>query len=181
MNMNIETKEILNKWKLYTLTNDQGMKVSFLNFGGIITEILVPDKNGTFENVVVGYKDYADYEDNSNFFGAITGRVAGRIEGASFTIDGENYSLEANDGDNHLHGGTYGFHQILWDGEPSETNDSVSVALTHTSPDGDGGYPGKIEVSVTYTLNNNNEFSIKYEATTDKTTPLTITNHSYFN
>src|SRR5690625_3534705 len=139
--MNIETKEILNKWKLFTLTNDKGMKVSFLDFGGIITEILVPDKNGTLENVVLGFKDYADYENNANYFGAITGRVAGRIAGASFTIDGKEYSLEANDGENHLHGGSGGFHQVLWEGKPFQLDDEIGVKLTHTSLDGAGGYP----------------------------------------
>lgn len=179
--MNIETKNVMDDWKLFTLTNSQGMKVSFLNYGGIITEILVPNKNGTFENVVLSFKDYEDYKDNSNYFGAITGRVAGRIEGASFTIDGEDYSVEANEGANHLHGGSVGFHQVLWEGEPFQTNDTIGVKLTHTSPDGEGGYPGNLDVSVTYTLNNANEFSIHYEANSDQTTPLTITNHSYFN
>lgn len=179
--MNIETKDIFNNWKRYTLTNDHGMKVSFLDFGGIITEILVPDKNGVFENVVLAFKDEADYLNNGSYFGAITGRVAGRIAGASFTIDGNTYTLEANDGANHLHGGTKGFHQVLWKGEPFQTEDTVGVRLSHTSPDGDGGYPGTLEVTVTYTLNNDNEFRIHYEATSDKTTPLTITNHSYFN
>src|SRR5690625_3057540 len=160
--MNIETKEILNKWKLFRLTNDQGMKVSFLNYGGIITEILVPDKHGSLENVVLGFKNYEDYENNSNFFGAITGRVAGRIQGASFTIDGKKYSLEANDGANHLHGGSNGFHQVVWDSRPFQTNDTVGVELTHTTPDGEGGYPGNLDVSVTYTLNNHNKLRINY-------------------
>src|SRR5690625_5192836 len=140
MYMNIETKEILNQWQHYTLTNDQGMKVSFLNFGGIITEVLVPDKNGVFENVVLAFKDKADYENNDNYFGAITGPVAGRIAGASFTIDDNTYTLEANDGPNHLHGRTKGFHQVLWNREPFQTEDNAAARLSSTRPDRYSGY-----------------------------------------
>ena len=179
--MKIETKDILNKWKLFTLTNKQGMKVSLLNFGGIITEIIVPNKDNVMENVVLGFKDYADYENNENFFGAITGRVAGRIQDASLTLNGELYPLDANEDNHHLHGGFGGLHQVLWDAEPFQADDKVGVKLTHLSPDGDGGYPGNVEITVTYTLNNDNEFSIDYAASTDKTTALTLTNHSYFN
>jgi aldose 1-epimerase len=179
--MKIETKDVLNKWKSYTLTNKQGMKVSLLNFGGIITEIIVPNKDGVMENVVLGFKDYADYENNENFFGAITGRVAGRIQDASLTLNGTLYPLEKNEGNHHLHGGFGGLHQILWNAAPFQTDDEVGVKLSHLSQDGDGGYPGNVELTVTYILNNDNDFTIDYEATTDKTTALTLTNHSYFN
>nr|WP_186670819.1 aldose epimerase family protein [Sporosarcina sp. BP05] len=179
--MKIVTQDILNKWKLYILTNDNGMKVSFLNFGGIITDISVPNRHNQLENVVLGYKNYLDYEKNSNFFGAIIGRVAGRIQDSSFTIEDQTYTLVANEGDHHLHGGDGGFHQVVWQTTPFHTDDKVGVKLTHMSLDGEGGYPGTIEVSVTYTLTNNNELILDYSGTSDKTTALTMTNHSYFN
>jgi len=179
--MQIETQEILNKWKLYTLTNNNGMKISFLNFGGIITDISVPNRHNHLENVVLGYKSYVDYEKNPNFFGAIVGRVAGRIQDASFTIQDQTYSLTANEDGHHLHGGDGGFHQVIWQASPFQTDDTVGVKLSHKSVDGEGGYPGTIEVAVTYTLTNNNELILDYSGTSDKTTVLTMTNHSYFN
>lgn len=179
--MNIVTQDIVNNWKLYKLTNDNGMSVSILNFGGIITDINVPNRDNTIENVVLGYKDYADYEDNPNFFGAIIGRVAGRIEGASFTLDGNTHVLEKNNGANHLHGGAEGFHQVIWTATPFQTAETVGVKLTHTSANHSGGYAGNLEIAVTYTLTNHNELSMNYSATTDQTTALTLTNHSYFN
>lgn len=179
--MNIVTQNIVNNWKLYKLTNDNGMSVSILNFGGIITEINVPSRNNIIENIVLGYKDYADYEDNPNFFGAIIGRVAGRIEGASFTLDGNTHVLEKNNGANHLHGGSEGFHQVIWASTTFQTADTIGVKLTHTSHAGSSGYVGNLEITVIYTLTNHNELSIDYSATTDKTTALALTNHSYFN
>ncbi|WP_186575968.1 aldose epimerase family protein [Aquibacillus kalidii] len=167
--------------KLYTLINDNGMEVSCLNYGGIITKILAPDRNNNFENVVLGFKDYEDYTSNPAFFGALIGRIAGRIQESSFEIDGKSYTVPENDGPNHLHGGTPGFHKAIWEAEPFEGSDEVGVILTHTSPDGENGYPGNLKMNVTYTLNNNNEFSITYEGTSDQKTALTVTNHSYFN
>ena len=179
--MNIVTQNVVNNWKLYKLTNDNGMSISILNFGGIITEINVPNRNNIIENIVLGYKDYADYEDNPNFFGAIIGRVAGRIEGASFTLDGNTHILEENNGTNHLHGGAEGFHQVVWTATPFQTAETIGVKLTHTSQDGSSGYTGNLEIAVTYTLTNDNKLMIDYSATTDKTAALTLTNHSYFN
>nr|WP_099160092.1 aldose epimerase family protein [Virgibacillus ndiopensis] len=179
--MKIDTKELQNNWKHYTLTNDSGMEVSFLNYGGIITNIMVPDKNGLVENVVLGYKDYNDYRTNPNFFGAIIGRVAGRIQDSSFELNGETYSLTPNEGKNHLHGGQNGFHQVIWNATPFQTASSIGVKLKHESPDGEGGYPGELVVTVTYELTNDNQLIISYEGTTTKTTALTLTNHSYFN
>lgn len=179
--MKIVTQDIVNNWKLYKLVNLNGMSVSILNFGGIITEINVPNRNKEIENVVLGYENYANYEENPNFFGALIGRVAGRVQDASFTIDGTTSHLENNYGSHHLHGGSEGFHQVVWAVSPFQTAETVGVTLTHTSPDGAGGYPGNVEVVVTYTLSNNNELTIDYTATTDKATPLTLTNHSYFN
>lgn len=179
--MKVETTDILGKWKEYTLVNEQGMSVSVINFGGIITEMLVPNRNGKLENVVIGFKNYADYETNPNYFGALIGRVAGRIQGGEFVLNGKTYSLDHNDGDNHLHGGASGFHQVIWNVDPFQTGDTVGLKLTHKSLDGDGGYPGNLDVTVTYVLNNDNQFTIDYAATSDQVTPITLTNHSYFN
>lgn len=179
--MNIQTKEVLGKWSEFTLTNDKEMSVTVLNYGGIITKIIVPDRNGVGENVALGFKDYQDYEGNPPFLGALIGRVAGRIQGSSFELNGEKYSLEANDGENHLHGGSEGFHKVIWDTTLFQTEDKVGLTLTHKSADGEGGYPGNVEVKVTYTLNNENQLSLHYEATSDQTTALTLTNHCYFN
>ncbi|MCM3399564.1 galactose mutarotase [Oceanobacillus profundus] len=179
--MKVETTDISGKWKEYTLVNEQGMSVSVINFGGIITEMLVPNRNGKLENVVIGFKNYADYETNPNYFGALIGRVAGRIQGGEFVLNGKTYSLDHNDGDNHLHGGASGFHQVIWNVDPFQTSDTVGLKLTHKSLDGDGGYPGNLDVTVTYILNNDNQFTIDYAATSDQVTPITLTNHSYFN
>jgi aldose 1-epimerase len=179
--MNIVTNEILGKWTEYTLTNDNGISISVLDFGGIITKIMVPDHNGKLENIVLGYKDYQEYELNPNYFGAIIGRAAGRINGASFELDGRTYKLEANNGENHLHGGSGGFHQIIWNVSPFETDSEAGLKLTYKSADGEGGYPGNLDVTVIYTLNNENQLMIDYLAASDQTTPLALTNHSYFN
>ncbi|RDW20709.1 aldose epimerase family protein [Oceanobacillus chungangensis] len=177
----IETNEILGKWQEFTLKNKNGMKVSVLDYGGIISQILVPDRDGLLEDVVLGYQDYEDYTENPNFFGALIGRVAGRIQDAAFELDGKTYELEANEGKNQLHGGSGGFHQIIWDVEPFETDGAVSLKLGHQSADGDGGYPGNVAIEVTYTLTDSNQLILDYVAKSDKTTPITLTNHSYFN
>ncbi|MRH44217.1 galactose-1-epimerase [Aquibacillus halophilus] len=182
--MKINTKKITvpnQEWKLFTLVNDNGMEVSFLNYGGAITKILVPNRDNTFENVVLGYKEYEDYIENPVFLGALIGRVAGRIQGSQFVLDGTTYTLPANNGENHLHGGPTGFHSVAWESDAFETENEVGVNLSHTSNDGDGGYPGNLTMKVTYTLDNSNNFSITYEGSSDQKTVLTATNHSYFN
>ena len=179
--MHIAKQAILGKWYEYTLINDQGMSISILDFGGIITKIRVPNRSGKSENVVIGYEDYADYEDNPNFFGALIGPVAGRIQHASFELDGDTYQLEANEGSHHLHGGSAGFHQVIWQVEAFQTDKSVGLELSHTRADGTNGYPGNLDVTVTYTLTNDNKLAIDYQATTDKPTPLALTNHTFFN
>ncbi|MFC0299229.1 aldose epimerase family protein [Virgibacillus soli] len=179
--MKITSEKVLNKWVETTLTNNNGMQVRFLNFGGIITEIIVPNRDGVLENVVLGYRQYEEYEQNPNYFGAIIGRVAGRIQDASFHLDGKRYELENNEETRHLHGGSGGFHQVMWETSPFQTNNQIGVQLSHTSPDGEGGYPGRVNVTVTYTLTNKNEFFIDYQAISDKKTILTLTNHTYFN
>lgn len=182
MQVNTEKLEIEGQqWEEYTLTNNQGMSVSCLNFGGIITKIMAPDQRGIFENVILSYANYRDYLDNPNFFGALIGRVAGRIQESSFTLDKETYNLPSNEGKHHLHGGSAGFHKVIWKTETFELPNAVGLTLTHRSPDGDGGYPGNLVMKVTYTLTNENTFTIEYEAVADQKTILTPTNHSYFN
>ncbi|WP_053217935.1 aldose epimerase family protein [Virgibacillus senegalensis] len=168
-------------WKRFTLSNDRGIELSCLDFGGIITEILAPDKHGQKENIVVGYKNYEDYLDNPNFFGALIGRVAGRIEGSSFSLNGETYQLPPNEGENHLHGGPGAFHQTIWQTETFEKENTVGIVFTQQWEDGHNGYPGNLDMKITYTLDNNNQFSITYQGSADKDTVLTTTNHSYFN
>lgn len=179
--MNIKTESINNQCTLYTLSNANGVSVSILDYGGIITRMLTPDRDGKLENIVLGYQNMKDYVANPNYFGAIIGRVAGRIQNARFTLDGKTFDLDKNEGANHLHGGTAGFHQVVWDAKPLQTTTEVGLKLKHQSPDGEGGYPGNVNVTVTYTLNNANQLIIDYEAQSDQTTPLTLTNHSYFN
>ncbi|WP_017471131.1 aldose epimerase family protein [Amphibacillus jilinensis] len=168
-------------WTEYTLVNDHGSSVTFLDFGGIITSINVPDRNQQIENVVIGYRNYADYLDNPNYFGALIGRVAGRIENARFKLNDKIYTLPANENTHHLHGGPIGLHSVIWQVELIETATHVGAILYHTSVDGEAGYPGTIKYKVTYTLTNDNAFTIDYEAFSDQDTVLTLTNHSYFN
>ena len=180
--MQVETSNLNKwKWKQYTITNDNGISVRFLNYGGIITEIRTPDRDGNIENIVLGFRDYADYKNNPNYFGALIGRVAGRIHGAAIEVDGKQYSLDKNEGTNHLHGGNNGFNQVIWEGKAFENESAAGVKLSHLSPDGESGYPGNIEAEVTYTLNNDNQFIIDYAVTADHSTPIALTNHSYFN
>ncbi|ENH97716.1 aldose 1-epimerase [Gracilibacillus halophilus YIM-C55.5] len=182
--MEIQTNNIHvrdQEWQEFTLTNDNGMSVSILNFGGIITRIFAPDRDGNIENCVIGFKNYEDYLDNPAFFGALIGRVAGRIENAQFELDGKSFSLPTNEGNHHLHGGEPGFHKSIWDVKPFENQESIGLTLTLHSPDGENGYPGNLDMTVTYTLSNDNDFTISYEGTADQNTVLTTTNHSYFN
>ena len=179
--MKIDVKTLANKWRLYTLTNTTGMTVRVLNFGGTIIEIRVPDRTGAIENVVLGYKDLSDYQTKGNYFGSIIGRVAGRIQDASFTIDGTTYFIEKNKTNYHIHGGTKGFHQVVWQATPFQTTETVGVTLMRTSIDGEAGYPGTVHVTVTYTLTAHNELLVDYSARSDKATVLALTNHSYFN
>ncbi|WP_079527734.1 aldose epimerase family protein [Halobacillus hunanensis] len=179
--MQISEEHLSNNWKRFTLTNDRGMSVSALNFGGIITEVLVPDKNGVIENVVLGYERAEDYKDDPNFFGAIIGRIAGRIDGSNFSLKGKEYPLEANDGANHIHGGSNGFHTKVWKAHSFQTDSTVGVAFKYDSPDLEEGYPGNLYVTVTYQLNNRNQLTIDYQAHSDLDTPVALTNHTYFN
>jgi aldose 1-epimerase len=167
---------------LYTLTNANGMKVKITSYGGIITEIWVADKDGKFADVALGHDSLKGYLAGHPYFGAITGRVANRIAKGKFTLDGKEYTLAVNNGPNHLHGGKKGFDKVVWKAGRSDANDArASLELKYTSPDGEEGYPGALEVSVIYVLNNKNELTIYYSAQTSKATPVNLTNHAYFN
>lgn len=165
----------------YTLTNANGMEVKIITYGGIITSIRVPDRNGNMANVALGFDNLQDYETKNPYFGCITGRYANRIAGAKFSIEGEEYTLAANNGPNSLHGGLKGFDKVVWTATEVEGADGVGLELTYLSPDGEEGYPGNLDVKVVYTLTDENEIRMDYTATTDETTVVNLTNHSYFN
>jgi aldose 1-epimerase len=162
---------------LYTLRNKHGVEVSITNYGGAITSILAPDRNGVFADVVLGYDTLDEYMKNPRYLGALIGRFANRIDRGKFSLNGVEYQLAQNNGKNHLHGGNKGFDKRVW--KASETTDGVH--LEHFSPDGEENYPGNLNVAVDYSLNDENELRIDYHATTDKDTIINLTNHSYFN
>ncbi len=170
----------------YELQNDGGMIVKITNIGATIMSIYAADKNGKFEDVVLGFDDpkkYLDetYLNDSFFLGATIGRFANRIKDGKFTIDSKVYDLEINNGPNHLHGGTGSYHTKFWASEGFESDSRVGVKMSYVSPHMENGYPGELTVNVVFTLTNNNELQINYQAKTDKKTVLNLTNHSYFN
>ncbi|MGE5795939.1 MAG: aldose epimerase family protein [Ignavibacteria bacterium] len=165
----------------YTLKNSLGMKAEIIEFGAIVRTLSVPDRSGKFSDIVLGYDDLSGYENGSSYLGAIVGRYGNRIAKGKFTMDGKEYRLTVNSGTNHLHGGTKGFDKVLWKAEPVESKTDPALKLTYVSKDGEEGYPGTVTVSVTYTVTKDNELRIDYEGTTDKTTILNPTHHSYFN
>ncbi|TDX86877.1 aldose epimerase family protein [Epilithonimonas xixisoli] len=167
--------------KQYTLKNKNGMEAKIINYGAIITSLTAPDKDGKFQDIVLGYTKPEDYfNGNPYFFGALIGRYGNRIANAKFELDGKTYDLDKNDGPNHLHGGKKGFYTKLWKVDEKASNDHT-LKLDYTSADGEEGYPGKLDVSVIYTLNDENALEIAYSATTDKKTIVNLTQHSYFN
>ncbi len=161
----------------FTLKNANGMQIQLINWGAYITSIMVPDRNGKFEDVVVGYDDFSGYHTDNGYMGPIVGRFGNRIDHGQFTIDGQKYQLTINDGENQLHGGMKGLHHHVWQAKQVENG----VQLHYLSKDGEEGYPGNLDITVTYTLNNNNEMMISYEATTDKKTPVNLTSHVFYN
>jgi aldose 1-epimerase len=165
----------------YTLTNSKEAFCKIITYGGIVTELQVPDKNGKLGDVVLGFETLEPYVKGHPYFGTITGRFANRIAKGKFTLDGKTYSLATNNGPNHLHGGLKGFDKVVWKATTDTSNGSAAVKLTYTSADGEEGYPGTLKVTVTYTWTDNNELRIDYQATTDKATTVNLTNHSYFN
>ncbi|MBC1501017.1 galactose mutarotase [Listeria weihenstephanensis] len=165
----------------YRLENANGLLICALDYGGIVTEVRVPDRDGKFENVSLGFTTLDEYLAHSPYFGALVGRIAGRIRGGKFELDGKVYELTKNAGENQVHGGPNNFSKTIWDAEPFEVDGAVGLKLALTSPDGMNGFPGKLEVEVTYTLTNNDEWKIKYEAKSDAKTVFNPTNHIYFN
>lgn len=162
---------------LYTITNKNGLSVSAIDYGANIVSLMVPDKNGVVEDIVLGFDDVAGYEVNGCFFGAFIGRHGNRIGQAKFELNGKTYELEKNDGANNLHGGTPGYHQVMYQASTSDN----SVTFTRVSPDMEQGYPGNLEISVTYTLTDDNELKLDYVTKSDEDTLCNLTNHSYFN
>jgi len=166
---------------LYLLENDRGVKARITNYGGILVSLKVPDRAGKVEDVVLGFDNLEDYIADNCFIGATIGRYANRIAKGVFVLDGKKYKLAINDGPNHLHGGIKGFNKVIWDAEPQQTADMVGLKLHYLSRDGEENYPGNLDCTVIYWLSNKNEIIIEYSATTDKATPVNLTNHSYFN
>jgi aldose 1-epimerase len=169
------------KADLYTLTNSNGLIAKITNYGCIVTELHVPDRNGKIDDVVLGYDSLDDYIKETPYFGAVVGRYGNRIAKGKFTLNGQEYTLAVNNDKNHLHGGIVGFDKVLWHAEAMHSDDGPALKLSYISPDGEEGYPGNLSCTVIYTLTNNDELMISYEARTDKATPINLTQHSYFN
>lgn len=169
------------EWEQYTLSNDAGMAVTILTYGAIIQSLMVPDKDGKPENIVLGFDNADDYATKSPYFGALVGRYANRIAKGHFALDGKTYTLAINNDPNTLHGGNKGFDKQMYAARPFTADDGPALELSRTSPDGEEGYPGALTYSVTYTLTSKNELRIEYHATTDKDTVINLSNHSYFN
>jgi len=169
--------------KVYTLTNSHGVVAKLIDRGATLIEWHVPDKNGQMADVVFGFKDLASYgSERNSYFGCTVGRVANRTAKGKFALNGKKYTLAVNNGPNHLHGGIKrSLDKVVWHGEPFENKSGQGVVFTYTSPDGEEGYPGNLSIKVTYTLTDDNELRIDYEATTDQATPVNLTNHTYFN
>ncbi len=165
----------------YTLANAKGLKAKVITYGAILTELDVPDRNGKMGDVVLGFDNLDQYLKGDPFFGATVGRVANRIAKGRFTLDGHAYTLATNDGPNHLHGGIKGFDKVVWKAAVLRRKNAAAVRFTYTSPDGEEGYPGTLKVTVIYSLTDDNELRLDYKATTDKATPVNLTNHSYWN
>lgn len=167
---------------LYTIRNTHGAEATITNYGAIVVSLKVPDRNGKFDDVVLGFNDFESYlKKNDPYFGAIVGRYGNRIAKGRFKLNGVEYKLATNNGENHLHGGIKGFDKVVWTGHGMNTKSGPAVVLTYLSKDGEEGYPGNLNARVVYTLTNNNELKIDYTATTDKDTVTNLTHHSYFN
>jgi aldose 1-epimerase len=167
--------------ELYTLSNTNGLETEITTYGGIVVSIKVPDRDGKFDDVVLGFDSLDGYLKGHPFFGALVGRYGNRIGKAKFTLNGKEYKLAVNNGENSLHGGNKGFDKVVWKAKPVTVKDGVALELSYLSKDGEEGFPGNLSVKVTYTLTNTNELKIDYSATTDQDTIVNLTNHSYFN
>lgn len=166
---------------LYTLKNTSGMEVKVTNYGAIITSIIVPDRNGKMGDIVLGFDSLSGYTASNPYFGALVGRYANRIAKGKFVLDGREYTLAVNDGPNHLHGGIKGFNKVVWEGKEFSDTARAGITLTYLSKDNEEGYPGNLQVTVTYSLDNHNQLTTVIEAVTDKATPVNLCNHTYFN
>jgi len=166
---------------LFTLENSHGLRVTVMDLGATVTSVMAPDRSGKIVNVTLGHDSLAGWEKNSTFFGCIVGRVANRIRGGRFDLDGKQYTLARNVGENHLHGGLKGFDKSVWAAKLFKKGDTAGIRFRHTSPDGDEGYPGTLKATAEYTLTEHNELSFEYWATSDKPTPVNLTNHTYWN
>ena len=166
---------------LYTLTNAQGVEAKITDFGGVVVSLKVPDRNDSLADVVLGFENLEPYFEDSPYFGALVGRYGNRIDQGKFTLDGQEYTLAQNNDENHLHGGLKGFDKVLWQAQTISSDSSVGLRLHYLSPDGEEGYPGALDVTVSYELTNDNALRIHYQATTDAPTVINLTNHSYFN
>ena len=173
----IDSEKVL----LFTLHNSNGISAKITNYGGIITSLMVPDKNGVTENIVLGYNTLNDYIKDSSYHGALIGRYCNRIAQGKFSLDNKEYSLTINFHPNHLHGGEKGFNKMVWDAKTIEGDNFVGLELSYLSKDMEEGYPGNLTVKVRYELTNENELKVEYFATTDKKTIVNLTQHSYFN
>nr|WP_212590404.1 aldose epimerase family protein [Hymenobacter gelipurpurascens] len=172
--------------QLFTLTNAHGLKVSITNYGGTVASLMVPDKAGKLGDVVLGFDNVSGYQSpaflkSGPYFGALIGRYGNRIAKGKFTLDGQEYTLANNNGENTLHGGKKGFDKVVWQAQPGTSADGQMLTLTYRSKDGEEGYPGNLQVTVVYTLTSDDALRIDYSATTDKATPVNLTNHAYFN
>lgn len=169
------------KVEVYTLKNVNGLEMEVITYGGIIRTLRIPDRDGKLEDVVLGYDHLEGYVENNPYFGAIIGRYGNRIARGRFSLDGQEYTLATNNNLNHLHGGIRGFDKVVWQAEPFEEADATGLRLTYQSADGEEGYPGNLEVSVTYTLDDQDQLIFDYEASTDQPTIVNLTNHAYYN
>ena len=165
----------------FVLSNKNGMEISVINYGGIITSLKAKDRNGKYQDIVLGFNSLPPYEDENPYFGAIIGRYGNRIANGNFKLDGQSYKLDINNPPNHLHGGLKGFHKVVWNPKEIINDRNVSLELTYLSKHMEEGYPGNLDVKVAYTLNNKDELSVGYEAITDQKTIINLTQHSYFN
>jgi aldose 1-epimerase len=167
--------------QVFECTNTNGLVLKLSDYGATMLALELPDRNGRKDNVLLGFPSLAGYLQRHPYFGSTVGRFCNRIGAAGFTLDGVSYSLAKNDGENHLHGGNVGFDKVLWEGRPFETKAGVGVTFSYLSVDGEEGYPGNLEVGAVYQLTNDNELHIEFRATTDRATPVNLTNHSYWN
>jgi aldose 1-epimerase len=166
---------------VFTMTNNNGIQVKAITYGGIITSLRIPDRDGKLDDIVLGYDNLDSYVKNNPYFGAIIGRFGNRISKGKFQLEETEYQLATNNIGNHLHGGIKGFDKVVWKGESVEVSDGVGIKFNYTSPDMEEGYPGTLKVEVTYSLLNDNSLRFEYSATTDKKTIVNLTNHSYYN